>query len=208
MYKPGSPVEPGREAHGVDPCFSRPIGEGRPVEYRRTDEAAAVGRKQRDRPAGLTITVKDRRTIRVAMGHDFHEAPERVQHIGEGLPMTRLREKRDEIDRIAVGECDAHFGVLLESADARPMSRPRIQDQYRRLLLAASRDVGSGPGQDPQQHVIDRTLEPARVENRLEAEVQERRQPPALMFNQIVGSLSKRVPEEDRTFQKIATICP
>ncbi len=57
--------------------------------------------------------------VGVPLGDDADEFGFGVGDVGERLPGHRVREKDDEVDRVARGQCDADLGVLLEAADAR-----------------------------------------------------------------------------------------
>ena len=108
------------------------------------------------RPAALAVADDDRlRRFRMAPGDLLDEFRLGAHDVGERLPGFGMGAEGDEIDRVAVGKRDADLTVLLEAADACPVSRARIDDHVRPLPVE---NLHAFRRQNLEKHVIDGRL--------------------------------------------------
>jgi len=88
-------------------------------------------------PAALAIAGDQRfRAVRMTRVHFPQKGRFGRAHIRQGLTRLRLGEEDDEIDRVAVPQSDADFGLAFETADAAAVSGARIDDDPRASILA------------------------------------------------------------------------
>lgn len=135
------------------------------------------------------------------------EAAKHMQHVGQRLARARLRKDDGEIDWMAFTQRHPDLGIVFESPDPRTMPGAWIDNQRGRLVLvdavtgATSRRLG-----DPEQCVIGRPLEDARVNEHFPFEVEQRRKAEPLVFEEIVGALAQSVPEQHGPLGEVSGI--
>src|SRR6516165_5581065 len=105
-----------------------------------------------------------------------------MKHIRHRLARRRLRKEYHEVDGMAFMRGDSDFGFTLEAPDPWSMARAGIENDDRRLhrietILKAFVPIA----RDPQQRVVDGSLEAARIEDQLVVEIEQRRLPCPLM---------------------------
>src|SRR3954463_8052189 len=101
----------------------------------------------------------------------MHELLLRGGHIQQRLARLRFRKETHKIDRVPLANGHADFRVVLESADAWAMARPRI-DHYIGAAFWINRDPFGR--QNAKQRVVGRMFEFPRVENDFVIEVKDR----------------------------------
>src|SRR5512135_165705 len=137
------------------------------------------------------------------LAHLVDETLLRVTHVGQRLARFGVGEEYDEIDRVPVTQGHADLRVVLEPADPGPMARARVDDHVR----PAFRVHGNARGrQYPDEGVIDRPLEGARVDDNLILEVQHRRLARLFVFDKVVAPLPEGVPEEYGALHEVCRI--
>lgn len=143
----------------------------------------------------------------MARSNCFGEAPQRLEYVGERLMWARLWKKDDEIDRMARVQRDAHFGIALKAADARPVSCSRIEHNNGRLAWvdAVVPAILANLG-DSEESVVRRSLEETRIEQHLILEVEQRRQSGIFVLKHVVRTTAQGVEEQDRALKDIFLI--
>ncbi len=153
------------------------------------------GRQHHRRPPALAVADDRRlRALRVQFAHALDEAALGSADIEQRLARLRHREEDDEVDRMALAQRHADLRIVLEAADARSVTRARVDDHVRAALRV---DRDAGRRHDLHQRVVDGALERAAVEHHLEVEIQHRRQPGARVFEVLVAALAHRIQEKD-----------
>ena len=77
------------------------------------------------RAAALAVADESRPTrLRVTFEYFLNESDFRSFHVDDELPRLRVLGKKGEIDRVAVIQGDADFGILFGSTDPRTMTGP------------------------------------------------------------------------------------
>ena len=100
------------------------------------------------------------------------------------LPGHRLRQESDEIAGMARLHRDADFAVGLEAANSRAVSGARVDDDERPPGVI---DLDALWWNDAHQHIIDRLLQLAAVDDQFRGILQDMRR-----------GLRRRVPDTDR----------
>ena len=137
------------------------------------------------------------------LAHLLHELLLGIADVEQRLARLGIAEEDHEVDRVSLAQRDADLRVVLEPADARAVAGARIDDhvgpQLRIDLHAFRRD-------DPHQRVVDGPRERAAVDDHFVVEVQDRRQPFAVVLDEVVAALAQRVPEQDRALREIGGV--
>ena len=178
-----------------------------PVRHRGTDDHDRTGvvRARRSqhhgRPACLAVA-NDRRLRRAGMerANVVNELALGVAHVEQRLPGFGIREEDDEVHRMPFAQRYTHLGVVLEAADAGPVTAARVDDH---VGPALGINAHAFRRHDSQQCVVDRTLERAPVHDHFVVEVQNRRQPVALVLDEVVPALAQRIQEQDGALREI-----
>ena len=71
----------------------------------------------------------------MASGDRLHELRFGAHDVCQGLAGFGMGTKGDEIDRVAGAKRDANLAIFLETADACPMPRARVNDHIRSVLV-------------------------------------------------------------------------
>ena len=137
----------------------------------------------------------------MARRDDADEFGFRVDDVGQRLPGLGLGKEDHEVDRVPGLERDADFGVLLEAADARTVSRARIDDDERAQRVV---DAHAARRNDSHQRVVDRALERSCVGEHLPLVIEERRLAGGLVREIVVAALTQRVPEQHRALRSLS----
>ena len=142
---PGAAEQPARVAHRVLAGDARPVRDRRAGEQDRPDELRRERGEHHERPAALAVADHERLAFRIRM-----QLVDLAQELRLGradgldrLARHRLRIEHHEVARVADLERDADLAVDLEAADARAMTRARIDDHERALGRVAQ--PGSRP---------------------------------------------------------------
>jgi hypothetical protein len=122
VRRPCAAKQAAGNAHRVYAGITGPVGQRRSVQDNRAGKTFAIGRKQSDGPSRLTVSVKDWRRSGMACRHFPDKSAQRMEHVGDSLPRTRLWKKGDEIDWISLVHGNADFRVSFEAADARALT--------------------------------------------------------------------------------------
>src|SRR4029078_11144970 len=110
-----------------------------------------------------------------------------LAYVEQGLAGLRVAEEYHEVDRMPLAQRHADLRVVLEAADARAVTRARIDDDVR---TPPGIDCHALRGHDAYQRVIDRALELAAVDHGLKIEVQHRRQARLRMLDKVITALA------------------
>jgi hypothetical protein len=205
--EPGSAEQAARVAHRVRALDARPIGQGRADDR---DDAGMLGRcrgHHHDRPTGLAVA--DHHGLAVGAGvqlaHLLEELRLRVGDVLDGLAGLGVREEGHEIDRVAGPHGDADLALLLEAADAGAVPGARIHHHERPLLRV---DGLACLGVDPDERVVDRSLELAPVHDHLVVERQHRRLAGPVVLDRLIAALAQHVPEQDGALAGVDPVIP
>ncbi len=206
--QPGAPEETAAVAHRVFPLAlapaSAPVRHGRAVDHDGPHLVRVVGRNHHGGPAALAVSV-DRRlgTVGVPAHDGLQELRLRGGNIQNRLPRLGLRKENHEVDGVPELEGHPHLGVLLEPPDPGTVPCAGIDDHEGPLrvihLHAFRRD-------DPDQGVVDGTIEGPAVLNDLPLEGQEWRCAFFFMLDVVVAPLAKDVPEQHRALCRIGHV--
>ena len=203
--EPGAAEQATRIAHRVValalPPGAAPVGHRSSVEHDRTDVLGIGGREHHRRPTPLAVTDDDRlRALRMERADLAHEYLLGRAHVEHGLTFLGLGKEDHEVHRMPGRERDADLRIVLESPDAGPVPRARVDDDVGTPLLV---DADARRRRDAHQRVIDGPRERARVEHRLVREAQDGRQALARVLHEGVAALPERVPEEHRPLRDV-----
>ncbi len=113
--------------------------------------------------------------------------------IGSGKKMTKYT-------GCPARQRDADLGLLLEAADAGPVSGARIDDDERTLVVV---DDDALRRDDPHQCVVRRALVGARVGDHFVVVLEHRRLAGRLVLQPLVAALAQRVPVQHRALRGV-----
>ena len=116
------------------------------------------------------------------------------------LSRDRVGEKADEIAGVARLERDADFAVGFEPADPRPVARAGIDDNERSQPLV---NFHAGGRNNSDQHVVDRMVERATVDNKLGLIVQNVRRRFCHVRAISVAALAHDIHEQDAALRRV-----
>ena len=116
------------------------------------------------------------------------------------LARNRLRPKADEVTRMARTQGDADLAVRFEAADARSMSRARVNDNEGPLFGI---NLDALRRHDPDQSIIGRARQRTAVHYEFIREVEDVRCQALFLLAVLVPPLPQDVPEENRALGEI-----
>src|SRR5262249_49747546 len=127
-------VAHGIVARALIPCAA-PIRHRRAVDHDRTRVVGIRRGKHHRRPSALAIADDcGLWTMRMQFAHLAHELLFRLAYTEQRLSRLRIAEEDDEIDRMAFAQRHADLRIVLEAADARPVTGARVDDHIRPAL--------------------------------------------------------------------------
>jgi hypothetical protein len=190
--QPGAAQEPAEIAHRVLAVHARPIGKRRSGEHDRPDALRVNRAHHHDLPAGLAVADQARFAlgVRMARGHLLDKTGLRFAHILDRLTGHRVRQKADEIARMACGERDSNLAVVLHAADPGAMPGAWVKDNERPLARA---DRGAFGRNDPHQTIIHRPRQRAPIEHQLGIKAQDVRRRANIVLEAIVTALAQHI---------------
>src|SRR5262249_32196017 len=109
----------------------------------------------------------------------------------------------DQITRVTGMKRHADLALRPEAADARPVSRPRIDDHKRTLLQIQLNTLGRP---DAHESVIHRSLELAPIHDHLEIERKHVRHRAGSMLTILVSALAQDVQKQNRPLEGVGQI--
>ncbi len=139
----------------------------------------------------------------MAAHHLAHEGGFGAGDVGQILAGLRARAEGDEIDRMALAQCDAHLAVGLEAADAGAMAGARVDDDVGAAGIVDDDALGR---QDLQQHVVAGIGQVAPVHHHFVIVDQHRRAIGRLVLKKDVAALAQRVGGQHGPFSRIPLI--
>jgi len=144
----------------------------------------------------------------VKLAHAMNEVTLGVAHVEQRLSRFGIREEDHEVHGVAFLQCHPDLRIVLEAADAGAMAAARVDDHEGAALGIDRHPLRRN---DAHQRVIDRPFERAPVQHHFIVEAQHRRQSLPLVLEEVVAALAQRVPEENRTLDRVDCIlrlCP
>ena len=162
--EPAAAEQAAAVAHRILAVHAGPIGQRRSGDDDRAEQFGAHGGQHHHRPAGLAVADHAGLAVGLGMQRDdlFEEDRFGARDVLDGLARHRIRQEADEIAGMAGLEGDADLAVGLEAADARAVAGARIDDDER---PARRIDLDALRRNDAHQHVVDRPLERAAVDD-------------------------------------------
>ena len=125
--------------------------------------------------------------------------------IAQRLTGNRLGQEAYEVAGMARLQGVADLAVRLETADTRPMARPRI-DNDEGAHQRIDPHPGFRAGKDAEQHIIAGPSEGSSIHHDFIMEGQDRRLSRFGMFDRLIATLAHDVPEQDRALESIREI--
>ena len=181
-----------------------PIRERRTGQHDRAEVLGRSGAHDRDRPTALAITDHDGLVgIVVQLTHVMDEDRLDVVDVGDGLARYRLREKRDQITLMPGPHRHPDLAVFFKAADARTVSRARIDDDVRPLLGI---DGHVRARLDFEQRVVRGPIERPAVQDHLRIEGEQRGFALRAMLEVRVAALAHDVEHQPRPLHTVEPI--
>ena len=166
------------------------------------NNSGRMRRQHHHGPAGLTVADHAGLAVGVRMQCDdlFEKSRLGARDVLDGLARHRLGQKADEIAGMAGLEGDADLAVGLEAADARTVPGARIDDDERSPCWI---DLDAFGRDHLHQSIVDRPLERAAVDDKLDLIVENMRGGLCQMLAILVAALAHDVPEQDAALRRI-----
>jgi hypothetical protein len=198
---PGAAQQAAHVTHRIFAIDAGPVGHRRAANHDRTHQPRLDRRQRHHRPAGLAVADHAGLALGfgVQLGDFLDETRFRRRDIAQGLTRHRLGVEHDEIGGMAGAQRHSDLAVLLHPAHAGAVAGARIDDDERPLLRI---DGHARLGVNPEQGVVRRPFEGARVEHDIVIEIEDRRFALGAVFEKDVAALAHRVPEQDRTLHR------
>lgn len=185
-----------RVAHRVLAGHAGPVGHRRAREQQRPGHLGRGGGKDQRSPSALAVADQERLVfgVGVPLRHAFEKGDLRARDRFDRLARFRVRKEEDEIARMSLLQCDADLAVHLETADARPMTGARIDDDERSFLrIGLGRSVRRD---DARQCIICRLGQRPAVHDDFVLERQNRRLAGPRMIEIDVAALTQHVQQQ------------
>ena len=199
--QPGATQRGPAVAHRVELGAAGPVRKRRTHHHQRAEEFRPHRRQHGDGPTRLAVA-DDHRLRRLGVARDdlFQEACFGMHHIGQGLAFFGLRAECHAVHRVPGTQRHAHFGILLEATDARPVACPRVH-HHQRACARQGRHIGRG--QHVHQRVIAGPRQIAPVQHHFVVKLEQRRLAGAHMFGVAVAPFAQRVHEEHAALEGV-----
>jgi len=155
-----------------------------------------------DLPAGLAIADQTRFAlgIRMARDHRFDKTRFRLAHILNRLTGDRVRQKADEIARIASAEGDPDLAIGLHASDPRAMASAWVKNNEWPPVLV---DRGAFGRDDPREPVIHRPGQRAAIEHQLDFKAQDMRCLAGIVLAAVIAALPQYVEQQNGPLPRI-----
>ena len=119
------------------------------------------------------------------------------------LSRFRLGEEDHEIDGVPELKGNADFRFLFKAADARPVARAGVDDDEGTPCVI---DLHTCRRDDPDQGIVDGTLEGPSIGDDLPLEGQKRGGAFLYVLDVVVAALAQDIPEEHRSLRKVGRV--
>ena len=194
--QPTAAVQAAGVAHRVLPLDPGPVGQRRAGDDERAEQFGPGRGHHQHRPAGLAVADHAGLTFSLGMQFDdlFQEPGLGAHDVFDGLARHRVRAEADEVTGMAGAHRHAQFAVGLEAADARSVASARVHHHERAFFRV---DYDAFRRLDPNQPVIDRTLQGPAVQHQLVFETEHVRHRLGFLCVVLVTALAQHVPEQD-----------
>src|SRR5262249_18283805 len=179
-----------------------PIRERRSCNDDRANQIRPNGRQHHERPTSLAIP--DHAGFTVRFGMQVNDLLEkncfRTSDVLNGLARYGLRQEAYKVAGVSRLECDTNLAVGLETPYAGSVPGTRIDDNKG---PASWIDFNILRRYDPDEAIVDRTIERPSVDNKFHLEIQHVGRGLGEMFAILIAALAHHIPKQNASLRCI-----